>query len=229
MTATLVWTALLMGLVGGSHCAAMCGPACAGLTRLGARSSTRAMLSFQVGRLLGYAGAGAAAATAVQSLAWLTAQTSALRPVWTLFHVAVLGWGLMLLLLARQPAWVQSAGGAVWTRLRPLALGRWGLLVSGALWAFMPCSLLWSALLVAALSGGALQGAFTMAIFALGSALWLVLAPSLLLRLQVLGNRWREDGGTRIAGALLVLVALWALWMDMAQRIALWCEPISGV
>lgn len=223
MSTTLVWTALLMGLVGGSHCAAMCGPACAAMSRLGAGSRPRPLWSFQLGRLLGYALAGAAAALAVQSLAWLSAQTAALRPIWTLFHLAVLAWGLVLLVQARQPAWVSAAGRAVWSQLRPLALGRWGLLASGALWAFMPCGLLYSALLVASLSGGPLQGAISMALFALGSSLWLALAPTLVLHLQRLGNRWREDGGTRLAGGLLALVALWALWMDLAQRVAQWC------
>ena len=36
MSATLAVTALLMGLAGGPHCAAMCGAACGGLVRLGA-------------------------------------------------------------------------------------------------------------------------------------------------------------------------------------------------
>ncbi|MES2483790.1 MAG: sulfite exporter TauE/SafE family protein, partial [Pseudomonadota bacterium] len=31
---TLAATALLMGLAGGPHCAAMCGAACAGVTRI---------------------------------------------------------------------------------------------------------------------------------------------------------------------------------------------------
>jgi hypothetical protein len=59
-----------------------------------------------------------------------------------------------------------------------------------------------------------------MALFALGSALSLLLAPQLLRRLQVAGG---ERRGARIAGALIAAAALWALWMDLSQRIAQWC------
>jgi hypothetical protein len=78
-------------------------------------------------------------------------------------------------------------------------------------------------LLVASLSGGALEGALSMALFAIGSGISLGLAPSALRRLQALGNNLRKDWGTRIAGLLLALTAAWALWMDLAHRIAVWC------
>ncbi len=212
-----------MGLAGGPHCMAMCGAACAGLGRMGGPSTPRSLWTFQAGRLAGYSLAGAAAAFAVQSLGWLTTQTAALRPVWTLFHLAVLAWGLMLVARASQPDWVSSAGRSVWSRVRPVAAARGGVFATGALWAFMPCGLLYSALLVASLSGGPLEGALSMALFALGSGVSLWLAPALLARLQQAGNRLRQDWGTRAAGALLVLAALWALWMDLAHRIAVWC------
>lgn len=223
MSPTLAATALLMGLAGGPHCIAMCGAACSGVIRGAGAQPAAGMWTFQAGRLLGYSAAGAAAGLAVQSFAWLSAHTAALRPAWTLFHVAVLAWGLMLLARARQPAWIESTGRGLWQRVRPLAQRRGGLLTSGALWTFMPCGLLYSALLVASLSGGALQGAASMALFALGSGISLGLAPQALRWLQQLGNRLRLEGGTRIAGALLAATAAWALWIDVAHRIAQWC------
>lgn len=223
MTLTLAGTAFLMGLVGGPHCLAMCGAACGGVIRGVGAKPARGMWTFQAGRLLGYSLAGAAAGLAVQSFAWLSSHTAALRPAWTLFHVAVLAWGLMLLAQARQPQWVESAGRGIWQRVRPLAQRRGGLVVTGALWTFMPCGLLYSALLVASLSGGPLQGALSMALFALGSGIALGLAPAAFRKLQDLGNRLRKDWGTRIAGGLLAATAAWALWMDLAHRIAEWC------
>ena len=223
MSIALALSALLMGLAGGPHCIAMCGAACAGLTRLGAASPSRSLWMFQAGRLAGYSAAGAAAAFTVQSLGWLTSQAASLRPVWTLFHLAVLAWGLMLIVQAHQPMWVSSAGRSIWSRVRPAVSARGGVFATGVLWTFMPCGLLYSALLVASLSGGPLDGALAMALFALGSGLALALAPPLLARLQQAGNRWRQDWGTRAAGALLVLAALWGLWMDLAHRIAIWC------
>lgn len=209
--AALAGTALLMGLAGAPHCAAMCGAPCGGLTQAG-----RSRWVFQAGRLAGYSAAGAAAALAVQGFAWLTAHAGALRPVWTLFHLAVLLWALSLVVLARQPAWAASAGRQAWQRLRPLAQSSGGQFTAGALWIFMPCGLLWSALLVASLAGGPLQGALSMALFGLASAPGLLLAPWLFRRL-------RRDWGTRAAGVLLAGAAGWALWMDLQERIALWC------
>jgi uncharacterized protein len=229
MSTTLAATALLMGLAGGPHCAAMCGPACAGIVRVvpigmaHARSTSQSPWLFQSGRLVGYSLAGAAAAQAVQSLAWLTSQTAALRPVWTLFHLAVLAWGLTLLTLARQPEWVSDAGRTVWSRIRPWAGTRGGVFTAGALWAFMPCGLLYSALMVASLSGGPMDGAVSMALFAIGSAVSLALAPKLLERLRRSGDQLRKDWGTRVSGLLLAGAAAWALWMDLAHRIAVWC------
>ena len=223
MTLTLAGTAFLMGLVGGPHCIAMCGAACGGVVRGAGVPPVRGMWTFQGGRLLGYAAAGAAAGAAVQSFAWLSQHTSALRPAWTLFHLAVLAWGLMLLAQARQPAWVETAGRSVWGKVRPLAQRRGGLLATGALWTFMPCGLLYSALLVASLSGGPVQGAISMALFAVGSGISLGLAPGALRRLQAVGNRLRKDWGTRIAGGLLAATAAWALWMDVATRFLEWC------
>ena len=215
-----------MGLAGGPHCAAMCGAACSGVVRIvraGAPPSDRSLWEFHAGRVVGYSLAGGAAAQAVQSFAWLTTQTGALRPVWTLFHLGVLAWGLMLAALARQPDWVSNAGRNVWGRLRPWASSRGGTFSAGVLWAFMPCGLLYSALLVASLSGGVLDGALSMALFAVGSAVSLALAPKLLERFQGAGNSIRKDWGTRASGVLLVFAAVWALWMDLAHRIAVWC------
>ena len=55
-----------------------------------------------------------------------------------------------------------------------------------------------------------------MALFAAGSSVPLVAGPWLLTRL-------RQQWGTRAAGLVLVVVACWGLWADLAQRIALWC------
>lgn len=234
-----------MGLVGGPHCLAMCAAPCSAVVgqiepvppgAATAHSSVQPLqwqpqrqnklrlLAYHSGRLMGYASAGAVAAMAMQSLAWMTQQTMALRPVWTMLHVAVLAWGLMMMVQARQPAWVESAGRAAWGRVRPLVAAPGGVFAAGFLWALMPCGLLYSALLVAALSGGPVQGALTMAVFGIGSGMWLVAGPWLWLRLRARLNAARASWGTRIAGFLLCAVALGALWMDLVYRPSLWCR-----
>jgi sulfite exporter TauE/SafE len=190
---------------------------------MGTQRRPQSPLVFQAGRLTGYSIAGAAAATAVQSFAWITEQAVVFKPAWVLFHLAVLGWGLMLVVKASQPAWADRAGRSAWSRVGAVASSRGGMFSVGALWAFMPCSLLYSALLVASLSGGPLQGAMTMAAFAAGSGVSLLLAPRLLAGLQRVGNGLGGQLGVRIAGGVLMLAALFGLWGDMTHRIAQWC------
>jgi len=73
---------------------------------------------------------------------------------------------------------------------------------------------------VAALSGTALDGALTMALFALGSSVSLLVGPWLLLRLGARGNgAW----GMRLAGLALAGTSGWALWMGLAHDQAPWC------
>jgi sulfite exporter TauE/SafE len=222
MVTALAIAALAMGLAGGPHCTAMCAAACAGIVRTGG-APKRASWAFHAGRVAGYSAAGAVAAQVAQGLSSMASQTAALRPVWTLFHVGVLAWGLMLFALARQPAWANDAGRAVWSKIRPLVATRSRIFTAGVLWTFMPCGLLYSALLVASLSGGALEGAIAMALFAAGSGLWLAAAPHLLVRLRSSANQWRQDWGTRASGLLVTIAALAALGTDLTHRIAEWC------
>ena len=234
LLSALAWSGFVMGLAGGPHCVAMCGAACGAMGRSGPAvvhgPGERASgiggrdVLFQVGRLVGYGVAGALAAWAVESLAWLSAQTAVLRPVWTFFHVLVLLWGAVLLITARQPLWVTGAARGIWQRIRPLTSRGTGVLAAGMLWSLMPCGLLYSALLVAGLSGGVAQGAAYMVLFALGSSVSLLLGPWLWRVMRQRFNDWRDDWGTRIAGLLLCALGGSALWMDMSQRIADWCR-----
>jgi uncharacterized protein len=244
---SLAWTALLMGLAGGPHCVAMCGAACAALGRSSGGAAqpiqwvaagqggaladpglhslpTWRECLFQIGRLIGYAGAGALAAVAVGGLAWLSGKTAMLRPVWSLFHVAVLAWGLWLVIRAEQPAWVQGAARSVWQRVQPLTARGSGVFATGMAWAFMPCGLLYSALLVAGLAGGPAEGALVMALFALGGSVSLLLGPWLWRSLRQRVNGWHQDWGTRLAGLFLCALAGWSLWLDIAHRVADWCQ-----
>lgn len=215
-------TALLMGVLGGPHCLAMCGAACAGLGHLAGEQRGRAVLAFQIGRLGGYALMGMLAAASVQSLGWLTTQSAAIRPLWTLLHLAALCLGLMLLIQGRQPVWLDGSARRLWSRVRA-AHSRWGRIAPGlvgGLWALMPCGLLYSALMVAALTGQPVQGAVTMAVFALGSSLGLWAGPWLWVRMKLLGDGlW----GMRVAGLALAAVSGWALWRGLVLEQAPWC------
>ncbi len=211
----LISAAFLMGLVGGPHCLAMCGSACAGLGQFGGK---RLML-FQAGRMLGYAALGAVAGAFVQSVAWASENIIFLKPAWVLMQAVVMAWGLVLLMFARQPVWVQQTSGWVWARVRRAGASTGASLGLGAAWAFLPCGLLYAAVMLAGLSGGAWQGAVVMLAFAAATVLWLSWLPMVWQKLR----QWRENWGARIAGAMLVLASGIALWMQLAHGVKLIC------
>jgi uncharacterized protein len=221
METPLALTTLLMGLAGGPHCIAMCGAACGGLQK---SSADIHIWKFHAGRLIGYATLGAIAAASVNTLAWFSSQTSALHPLWTFFHVLVLCWGLMLLAYARQPAWADRFGRQVWVQVRQLSHLSGGGIVTGMLWALMPCGLLYSALLVSSLNANPLSGALSMATFALGTSVSLLIGPWLWFKLKH-GFKWVGDSTSmRLAGLFLTVVAAWAIWMDLMHQTKVWCN-----
>jgi sulfite exporter TauE/SafE len=170
----LFLSAVLMGLAGTPHCLAMCGAAC---TAASAGGKPRDLLPFHLGRLLAYAGAGAVAAASVGSLAALGQAVAALRPLWTMVHMAALALGLYLVWQGRQPAWMERLGRSRSTAVPHRPGERWQAVRGparsaglGLAWVAWPCGLLQSALLVASLANTAWSGAAVMAGFAGASA-----------------------------------------------------------
>ncbi len=231
MNVSLLATATLMGLVGGPHCLAMCGAACVGISRWTPNRPLLPLLLFQAGRLLGYAALGAMAAASMQTLGWMTVHSAALRPLWSMLHVAALLIGLMLLIRAEQPLWLSDAANGVWHTIasaehrQRLQAHVWGPLLLGLVWAFLPCGLLYAALLVALLSASAWEGAAVMSSFALGGALMLTLAPWVWARLaqKNLTQQALSRLGVRLAGLGLAGSSAWALWMGLVEQQAPWC------
>ena len=230
MDQALILSAVLMGLAGTPHCLAMCGAACAAAS--GGGQPLR-LLALHSGRLLAYAAAGAVAAASVGSLAALGQAVGALRPLWTLVHVAALTLGLFLLWQGRQPGWMERLGrtrakavqhrpGERWQAIRGPARSA-GL---GLAWVAWPCGLLQSALLVAALANTPTAGALVMAGFAAASAAGLVLGPALWWRLsagRAAGTAVSPAVAVRWAGAALALASAWALGHGLWMRAIAWC------
>jgi uncharacterized protein len=243
MDLALIASALLLGLAGSPHCAAMCGAPCAALLGAGTRGhSARGglggealprALAFHAGRVGGYALAGALAAAGVGVLALAGSAAPLLRPVWTLLHVAALALGLWLLFTARQPAFMTRlgrqrqaqpvaaaavAGGAGWQVMST----PWTAAVAGTAWVAWPCGLLQSALVVAALTQTPQAGATAMAAFALASAAGLQAAPWIASRLSGLGGA-AAGWAVRLAGLALAAGSGWALGHDLWGRVVAYC------
>jgi hypothetical protein len=229
-------SALLLGLAGAPHCAAMCAPGCGALLRgCGAAAQPAVPLSFHLARIAGYAAAGAVAASSVGVLEQWSRSAPVLRPLWILLHAAALGLGLWLLWTGRQPAWLENLGrgGA---RAAPTPAGGWQRLhgpgkaaATGTLWVAWPCGLLQSALLVAALANGAWSGAAVMAGFAAVSAAGLAVAPWAFGRLVGGGPAATVQAGraalwaVRFGGAVLAAASAWALGQDLIRRAVAYC------
>src|SRR5262252_972879 len=155
MDAALIAAAALMGVAGAPHCTAMCSAACG----LAVRSCTPSRpgsgaAALLLGRLLGYSAAGAAAAWLVSSLGQLSASAPPLQALWTTFHVAALALGLWLVVIARQPAWLERIGATVPHAPGTVTIvrGPWRAGAIGLAWFTLPCGLLQSALVMAALA-----------------------------------------------------------------------------
>jgi sulfite exporter TauE/SafE len=85
---------------------------------------------------------------------------------------------------------------------------------AGAAWVALPCGLLQSALVVAALGSSAWEGALVMACFALGSGLSLWLGPAMWTRLSKRLGRSEGIGpghAVRLAGLMLSIGSAWAI------------------
>jgi uncharacterized protein len=225
----LIGSAALLGLAGTPHCAVMCGAAC---TAAAGPGGARASLTFQATRLLGYAAAGAVVAVGVGALASLAQISPALRPLWTLLHAAALGLGLWLLWYGQQPAWMSALGRAPKPAAAPALAtpAGWSPMqmpvraaVAGSAWVLMPCGLLQSALLLAALTGTAQSGALAMAAFAVASSSGLLMAPWIWQKLRQGGSQPWDRWLTRAAGLMLVGASSWALGHGLRQRIAAYC------
>ena len=228
----MLLSALMMGLAGSVHCLAMCGPASAAVVRsCGGPRPAQVWAGFHIGRILGYALAGAVAASSVTLLVRLGLWSPVLRPLWVLAHLAALGLGLWLAWTGRQPGWLErigrtdpraAAGTAPgWQAIRGPLRGA----VVGSIWFAWPCGLLQSALIVAALANGPLAGAAVMAVFALASATALGFGPLLWQRLgrrDPLGGRL-SGWVTRLSGVALAGASAWALGHDLWLKVAAYC------
>jgi uncharacterized protein len=232
-------SALLAGLLGGAHCAAMCGGIATGFSAMSARGGWGTALESNLGRVGGYVVAGAIAGgigggvVRIARLDWLTL---GLRMLVGLLLVVV---ALRLLDRKGRLGFLTRPGVGAWPLLRPLqrrmlpadsSLKRVGL---GVLWGWLPCGLSTSLLAVAWLQANAVNGALTMAAFGLGTLP--VMLPLTWSGARV--GRWLQQPHRRMAFAAIVLTAglltLASPWLMQVPALhgvlsALGCQPLPN-
>jgi sulfite exporter TauE/SafE len=210
----------LVGLLGGVHCAGMCGGIVSALTLQmpGQRTDSTPVwlihLMYNMGRISSYAIAGAAMG-ALGSLGLLL--NNALPVQMTLYIAAnlmMIALGLYLTGVTGALAFTERAGQWLWRRVQPLTRrflpvrGPAQAFPLGLLWGWLPCGLVYSVLAMALLTGSATRGAATLLAFGLGTLPNLMLAGLLLTRFRgiVQGKALRLG-----AGLLVLAFGLWGL------------------
>lgn len=228
--------ALLTGLMGGVHCAAMCGGIATGFSAMGGSRGWWAAMQPNLGRVGGYVLAGAVAGgvgggiLAVARSPWLAIGARML--VGAVLVVAA----LRLLDRSGRLGFLGRPGTALWQRLRALqrpllpantAARR---ITLGMLWGWMPCGLSATMLAAAWLQADARNGALTMAAFGLGT---LPLMVSLTWSGARVG-RWLQEphlrrlaGGLVLAAGLLTMASPWLMQVPALHGLltALGCVP----
>ena len=211
---SLAAVAFAAGLLGGVHCAGMCGGIVGTLAAQARRNPLACHLAFNGGRVGSYAIAGAVAgfagslAHAAGSLLFAQIALFALaNALVILLGLYVAGWGSAVLRL-------ESAGAGLWRRIEPAARRCLPIdsvpraLSAGLLWGWVPCGLVYSMLALAVASGGAAEGAAVMLAFGLGTLPNLLAAGFAAQRLFAIR---RSPWVRRVAGALIVALGAFGL------------------
>lgn len=194
------------GLLGGVHCAAMCGgvlTACAPSVTSGSRGRFRFALAYNAGRIASYCVAGALVGGLGQGALALHAGPAIQHALLVLAGASMLALAAYMAGAGAFVRRLEAAGSVVWRRLQPYT--RWFLpantlpraLGLGALWGWLPCGMVYGVLLIALATGNALEGAFVMLAFGAGTL------PNLLAISLAAGSlhRARRKRGVRAAAA----------------------------
>jgi hypothetical protein len=232
----VVGSAWLTGLMGSAHCAAMCGGIATGFSR--ARSSWLTALEPNIGRVLGYAAAGALAGGVGRGVVMLLPFEQIGQVLRALVGIVLVVAALRLLDARGHLRFLDrpALAGAKWlaplrTRLLPADTTARRML-AGVLWGWLPCGLSTTVLAAVWFQGDAAQGALTMLAFGAGTLPAMVPLTWSGARLgQSLRGR-----GLRTAAAMLVLVAgiatIAAPWLAHLPRVhgllaALGCRSLA--
>ncbi|HCX32646.1 MAG TPA: hypothetical protein DHV08_03215 [Rhodocyclaceae bacterium] len=217
----------LIGLLGGVHCAAMCGGIVGALSRPSANGRGRFALhlAYNAGRIGAYVAAGALAGAVGGAGLLLEGVLPVQLGLYVAANLMLVALGAYLLGFTRVLAPTERAGELLWRKIRPLgtrflpATRVSQALPLGMLWGFLPCGMVYSVLATALVSGSALRGAALMAAFGLGTLPNLLAAGALLAWL----NRGNHVRALRLASGLLVLgFGLWGLARAPSLGGSLW-------
>lgn len=207
MSASLLVAALLAGLAGGIHCAAMCGGFLAALAGRDeqlhalrpARAIVRSQLAYHAGRIATYALLGALSGAIGAATVGAVDLAPAQRVLYAIANLLLLALALRIATRRNGGEWIArtllpATGRALPSVLRVArgdgALARGAI---GAAWGLVPCTLVYGMLPLALFAGGAWQGATVMLVFGVATLPNLVGIGFVVQRLRrvLRGGAWR--------------------------------------
>lgn len=235
----MMLTAFAAGLLGGAHCAAMCG-GIVGMTCApqspDASPRWRFLLMYNSGRIASYAAAGALAGALGQG--GMVLRGGALAQ-----HLLMFLMGATLIVVALNVAGVKSvtqgmeaAGSFLWRQLQPVArhflpvASPWQALGLGALWGWLPCGMVYAVLLTALASGDAGEGALILAAFGLGTLPNLLLIGAAVKHARHwLQNRWARHAASAAIAAVGIYGMLHVLQPAALRPDSMLCRLAPGL
>lgn len=215
MDYSLLLTAFMTGLLGGTHCIGMCGGISAALSfalpaemRTGPRLFGY-QLAYNIGRLLTYGILGVMVGLLGQHLIAPLAGMMWLRLLAGLFMVAM---GLYLAGWWSGLARLERIGGGAWRFMEPLRKHLFPVnhplkaILVGSAWGFLPCGLVYSALTLSLARSDATISGLMMIAFGMGTLPFLLLTGTLAAEVRQVLQR---PGVRQGAGLLVMAFGIW--------------------
>lgn len=215
-------SAFLLGFLGSGHCLGMCGGLSAALGLNTAKPKTIAsdsssvsllpkLLAYNIGRILSYCLAGLIVGTLGF---WLSQQLSALTVLRYLAGIMLILMGLYLAQWFNGIVFTEKLGQAFWKRIQPLGkrfmpvTNARDALLTGMIWGWLPCGLVYSALIWASAEASTIGSMLIMLFFGIGTL------PSMLATgvfSQQLSSIIKQKWFRASAGTLMIVYGLWTL------------------
>lgn len=189
MTDVTLLSVFLVGLLGGLHCAGMCGGIVAVMGAGASRPAGRTipirpahaapawpvLLGYNAGRIASYVAAGTLAGALGSSAALVRTVLPVQQVAFVAANLVLIAMGLYLTGVLRSVAVLEVAGRGLWRALQPLAARALAArdfpraLAAGLVWGWVPCGMVYGVLVAALVSGSAADGALLLLVFGLGT------------------------------------------------------------
>ena len=210
-------SAFLVGLLGGGHCAGMCGGivSAVSLSLPGSRPRIGFLLAYNLGRIASYGAAGLLAGAIGASSFFLDHVLPVERVLYALASLMLILLGLYLAGIWRGVVVLETVGGKLWRQVQPWSKRFLPVrtlpqaLALGSIWGWLPCGLVYSVVVAALATGSPWHGAALMLAFGLGTLPALLAMGMAAVRMRaVLQHVWVR----RLSGLVVIGFGLLGLW-----------------